>query len=302
MFGQHGRAGKARATPNRVLMAGLLGLATAVSGVALAPAPWAFAQSYSFSGVTVEGNDRIETATIVKLAGVGRGQTVTAAALNDAYQRITASGLFEKVELVPSGSTLLIRVTENPTINVVNFEGNRKLKDEALAGIAKSQSRRVYSPAQAEQDAAAIAAAYSDIGRMAARVEPRIIRRDGNRVDLVFEIREGRVTEVERLSFTGNRAFSDRRLRQVLETKQAGILRTFIQRDTFVPDRVDLDRQLLTDFYRSRGYIDAEVLGVASEFSRERDGFFMTFNVREGQAYRIASVRTVSEYEGGPSA
>ena len=220
----------------------------------------ATAQDYAFSRVVVEGNDRIEPATIVKFAGISRGEQVSAAALNDAFQRLTASGLFASVELVPSGSTLIIRVVENPTINIVSFEGNQKLKDEDLAKLVKSQSRRVYSVSQAEADAAAIVQGYADASRLAARVEPRVIDRGDNRVDLVFEIREGKVTEVERLSFTGNRSFSDRRLRQVLGTKQAGLLRNIIQRDTFVADRIEFDKQLLVDFYRARGFIDFQVL------------------------------------------
>ncbi|SPH17976.1 Outer membrane protein assembly factor BamA [Defluviimonas aquaemixtae] len=256
------------------------------------------AQNYSFSNVVVEGNDRIEPATIVKFAGIARGEAITEAGLNDAVQRIVASGLFASVDVVPSGNTLIIRVVENPTINVISFEGNRRLKDEDLSTVIQSQSRRVYSPAQAEADAAAITQAYVDAGRLAARVEPRIIERDGNRVDLVFEIREGRVTEVERLSFTGNRSFSDRRLRQVLETKQAGFLRQIIQRDTFIADRIEFDKQLLTDFYRSRGFIDFQVLSVSREFSRERDAFFLTFAVREGLSYKFGNVTAVSEYEG----
>ncbi|MEZ5779699.1 MAG: outer membrane protein assembly factor BamA [Paracoccaceae bacterium] len=258
----------------------------------------ALAQSYSFSQVLVEGNERIETATIVKFAGISRGESVTEAGLNDAVQRLVASGLFKSVDVVPSGGTLIIRVVENPTINLVNIEGNRRIKDEDLAKVIQSQSRRVYSPAQAEADAAAITKAYSDAGRLAARVEPRVIDRGDNRVDLVFEVREGRVTEVERLSFTGNRAFSDRRLRQVLETKQAGFLRQIIQRDTYVADRIEFDKSLLTDFYRERGYIDFQVLSVAQEFSRERDAFFLTFAVREGLSYKFGNISTVSEYEG----
>ncbi len=256
------------------------------------------AQSYSFSSFRVEGNDLIEPATIVKIAGIAQGQTVSEAGLNDAVQRLVASGLFASADVVPSGGTLIIRVKENPVINVVNFEGNQRLKDEDLAKIVKLQSRRVYSAAQAEADAAAITQAYADAGRLAARVEPRVIDRGGNRVDLAFEIREGKVTEIERLSFTGNRSYSDRRLRQVLETKQAGLLRNIIQRDTYVADRIEFDKQLLTDFYRSRGFIDFQVLSVSREFSRERDGFFLTFAVREGLSYKFNKITTVSEYEG----
>lgn len=256
------------------------------------------AQTYSFSRIGVEGTERIEQATVAKIAGIATGSPVSEAALNDAVQRLIASGLFATAEVVPSGGTLIIRVTENPTINVVNFEGNSRIKDEDLAALVKTQSRRVYSPAQAEADAEAIAAAYAEMGRVAARVEPRVIDRGDNRVDIAFEIREGRVTEIERLSFTGNRAFSDRRLRQVLETKQAGFLRQIIQRDTYVADRIEFDKQLLTDFYRARGYIDFQVLSVAREFSRERDGFFLTFAVREGLSYKYGNVSAVSEYEG----
>lgn len=256
------------------------------------------AASHSVSNVSVAGNAQIDAATILGLAKVPKGATISDGQLNDIVQRLNDSGLFASVEVIPSGGTLLIQVVENPTINVVSFEGNRKIKDEDVAGIVKSQSRRIYSPAQAEADAAAIAEAYASAGRLAARVEPRVIDRGDNKVDLVFEIREGKVTEVERVSFTGNRAFSDRRLRQVLGTKQAGLFRQIIQRDTFVADRIDLDKQMLTDFYRSRGYIDAAVTGAASEFSTERDGFFVTFNVREGLKYSFDEVSVASEYDG----
>lgn len=277
-------------------------LATAVFiGAATASAPFltpAFAQVFSFSNVDIQGNDRVDAATILNYAGISRGDEVSAAQLNDAYQRIMNSNLFETVELVPQGSTLVIKVVEYPIVNVISIEGNKRLKDEKLSELIKSQSRRIYSPSQAEADAAAIAEAYRVAGRLAATVTPKIIRRDGNRVDLVFEITEGKVVENERVSFVGNKAFSDRRLRQILETKQAGLLRTVIQRDTYVPERLELDKKMLTDFYLSRGYIDFQVLDASAEVSRERDATFVTFTVREGLSYNIGKVTTVSEVEG----
>jgi outer membrane protein insertion porin family len=278
------------------LLAGLL-----ASAAVMAP-PAAFAQSYSFSSVAVEGNQRIEPRTILNFARIPRAQAVSAAELNDAYQRLMGSGLFEEVTITPRGGRLVIAVKEYPTVNIVNFEGNRLLKTEELSQLIESRSRRVFSPTQAEADAAAIAEVYAQRGRLAARVEPRIIRRSDNRVDLVFEIAEGRVTEVERLSFVGNRAFSDRRLRQVLETKQAGLLRQLIARDTYAAERIDMDKQLLRDFYQSRGFIDAQVVDATAELARERDGFFVTFTVREGLQYRFGNTRVVSEIEGVESA
>ncbi|MES2664873.1 MAG: outer membrane protein assembly factor BamA [Pseudomonadota bacterium] len=290
--GRRGKVGVSRAKP--ILAAVFLGLATA-SAPFLTPA---FSQAFSFSNVQIEGNNRVDTATILSYAGIGRGASVSGGDLNDAYQRIANSGLFETVEVVPQGSTLLIRVKEFPIVNIINFEGNKRLKDEKLAELVKSQSRRVYSPAQAEADAAAITEAYRVAGRQAATVEPRIIRRSGDRVDLVFEVAEGGVVEIERLSFVGNRAFSDRRLRQVLETKQAGFLRKLIQRDSFFAERLELDKQVLRDFYLSRGYIDFQILDATAETSRERDASFVTFSIREGQPYAIGQVSTVSEVEG----
>jgi len=259
------------------------------------PTGSASAQTYRFTTIEIEGATRIEDATILNYAGIASGETISAGQLNAAYQRILGSGLFETVDLVPTGSRLIIRVTEFPTVNRINIEGNTKLKDEALMAIVQSQVRRVYSPALAEQDAARITQAYEQAGRLAANVDPVIVRRPNNRVDLIFEVKEGKVVEVERISFVGNRNYSDRRLRRVLESKQAGLFRQIVQRDTFIADRVEFDKQVLRDFYLSRGYVDFQILSAVPEFSRERDAFFVTFNVREGQKFSFGQITASSD-------
>ncbi len=290
----NGRTGQDRGMIRPAAVSVFLGVAGIAAGMTLP----ALAQNYSFSDVRIEGNDRVDATTILGFARINRGQAISAGELNEAYQRLADSGLFETVEIVPQGGTLVIRVQEFPTINIINFEGNARIKDDKLAGLVKSQSRRAYNPAQAEADAAAITEAYRVQGRIAATVTPKIIRRSDNRVDLVFDIAEGKVVEIERLSFVGNRAYSDRRLRQVLETKQAGLLRSIIASDTFIAERVELDKQLLRDFYLSRGFIDFEVLDATAEVTRERDAFFMTFTVQEGQSYSFGQITASSEVEG----
>lgn len=257
----------------------------------------AAAQTYVFNNVSIEGSQRIEAGTVLSYAGIARGQSISAGELNEAFQRLQASGLFESVELVPQGSTLVIKVVEYPTINLVAIEGNNRIKDDDLKPILKSQSRRVFNPSQAEEDANAIVQAYVQQGRIAARVQPRIIRRSDNRVDLIFEVFEGGVAEVERISFVGNQQYSDRRLRRVLGTKQAGLLRAFVTRDTFIEDRVQFDRQLLQDFYASRGYVDFRITGVNAELSQERDGYFVTFNVEEGQQFQFGQLTVSSDLD-----
>ena len=255
----------------------------------------ATAQQYQFSTVEVSGNLRIETGTILTYAGITRGQAVSAGELNDAVQRIRASGQFEQVDAVPQGNTLDITVVEYPTINRISIEGNSRLSDEELGAVIGSVARRVYSPVQAEQDVAAITRAYAESGRINATVNPSIIRREDNRVDLVFEVFEGGLTEIERISFVGNRSFSERRLRGVLETKQAGLFRAIIGRDTLVADRIELDQRVLTDFYNSRGYADFTVQNVDVALTRDRSAYLITFNVQEGQQFTFGNISVTSE-------
>ena len=175
------------------------------------------AQSFRFNSFDVQGNFRTNDASVLQVAGLSSGSTVSAGQVNDALQRLQNSGLFESVEVAPRGNTLVITVVEYPTINRIAIEGNRRLDDDDLLVLLESTPRRVFSPITAERDAAAIAEAYRVTGRLTATATPQIIRRDENRVDLVFEVSEGAVVETQRIAFVGNRDYSDRRLRQILE-------------------------------------------------------------------------------------
>lgn len=258
----------------------------------------ALAQNFRFNSVDIQGNRRIEDATIQNYIGVTQGSAISAEQLNRGYQALVQTGLFETVDLIPSGGKLIVKVKEFPTISRVVFEGNRKIKDEALAVLVRSQPRFVYNPIIVEEDRAAIIEAYANAGRLAAKVTPKIIRQSDNRVDVIYEVFEGGQVEVERIGVVGNRAFSDRRLRRVLNTKQTGLLRALVRRDVFIEDQVEFDKQVLSDFYQSRGYVDFRVNNVSAEFAEERDGYFMTFNVREGQQFRFGAISASTDLTG----
>ncbi|WP_439138257.1 outer membrane protein assembly factor BamA [Roseicyclus sp.] len=274
-------------------LSGLFAVLLILSGSLIVPS--ASAQTFSFSRFDVVGNARISDSAVLTYAAITPGSEVSGAQVNDALQRLQNTGLFESVDITPRGNTLVITVQEYPTINIISIEGNERLDDDALLPVISSTPRRTYSPSVAEQDANAIAEAYRVSGRLTATVTPRIIRLAENRVNLVFEIAEGRVVETERITFVGNRAYSDRRLRRVLESTQAGLLRQIIRRDTFIAERIALDRQLLSDFYLDRGYVDFQILSVTPELARGRDAYFVTFNVREGQSFSLGAIATTSE-------
>ena len=284
-----------RATRPRQAFAALL---PALLAIALLAGQAAHAQSFNFATIAVEGNRQIDAESVANFARIPRNQTLSASELNAAYQRVAATGFFRSVEFVPAGNRLVIRVEEYPILNIVNFEGNRRVDDDLLRELVVSRPGRVFSPSQAEADATAIAEAYAAQGRLAARVNPRLIERPDGRVDLAFEIVEGAMVEVERITFVGNRSFSDRRLRNALQTSQAGVLSFLFQADNFNEARINADRQLLQDFYLSRGFVDAQVTAGVTELTRERDAAFVTFTIREGQQYRLGATSVVSEIPG----
>ena len=292
-------AGLGRKLAHMLVAARSVGLAVVLAGLTASAAS---AQTFVFNTFTVEGNQRVADGTILSFGGFEAGAALSTSELNAAGQNIRQSGLFESVELIPRGRALLIRVEEYPTINRINIEGNLRLRDDQLLQFVQSEPRRVFTPTQAEADTAAITAAYAQQGRINATVTPRIIPLPDNRVDLVFEVVESAVTEIERISFLGNRSFSEGRLRRVLETKEAGIFRAIVARDTFSPERVARDREVLTAFYQSRGFVDFVIQNVDVSLTRERDAYLVTYNLREGQRFAFGNVSVSSEIPGVPAA
>lgn len=251
--------------------------------------------TFEFTDIIVDGNNRIDRDTIRSYAGVQINTFVSDQELNDGYRSLVNSNFFSSVEFELIDTRLKILVTEYPTVNSVNFEGNRAISDEVLVGIANIFEREFADPNSIDAGVEALTKFYLSQGRVAARVQSKIIRREDNRVDIVFEIFEGGITEIERIGFVGNRAYSDRQLRSVIATKQAGILRQLVKSDTFIEDRISFDKQKLRDFYTQRGYIDFIINDVNAELSEENDAYFIVFNLREGQQFKFGSINVTSQ-------
>ncbi|MEM7745098.1 MAG: outer membrane protein assembly factor BamA [Pseudomonadota bacterium] len=257
---------------------------------AQAPAPSQAANPGLGQSVVVRGNRRIETETILAYMNLEQGQTVSAEDLNSAVRRLFDTGLFRDVQIIPGANQLVVEVVENPSINEIAFEGNGELTDEVLQQIISLRPRLPFTVSAAEADAQAIIEIYRRTGRFGAEVEPVIIERPNNRVDLVFEVVEGDLTGVSAIDFVGNQVFSDRRLRGVIETSESGFLSNFLSSDVYDPDRVELDKELLRQYYFERGYADFTVLSATAELSPDRDGFFITFTVEEGDIYTFGGL------------
>ncbi len=255
-----------------------------------APRAAGAAAAGAIANIRIEGIQRIEPETVRSYLLLQPGDQWDAERVDRSLKALFATGLFADAKLTREGNTLLVRVVENPIINRIAFEGNSKLSDKDLNGEIQLRPRVVYTRTRVQNDVRRILELYRRRGRFAATVEPKVIQLSENRVDLVFEINEGPSTGVRSINFVGNHQFGDGTLRGVLETKESRWYRFLSTSDTYDPDRLTYDRELLRKFYLSEGYADFRVVSAVAELTPDRDGFVISFTIEEGERYHFGKV------------
>lgn len=248
------------------------------------------AMAQSASSISVEGNQRVEVATIRSYFKPGPNGQLDQAAIDDGLKALIETGLFQDVKINRVGGRLVVSVIENPVINRVAFEGNKKIKDEQLTAEVQSKPRGTLSRPMVQSDALRIAEIYRRSGRYDVRVDPQMIQQPNGRVDLVFVISEGDKTGVRSVEFIGNKAFSAYRLKDVIKTHESNWLSFLSSGDVYDPDRVEADRDLIRRYYLKNGYADVQVVAALTEYDPSKKGFLVTFKIEEGQQYRVGSV------------
>ena len=248
----------------------------------------------SVGKIDVRGNQRIETETITSLLDIEPGQTLTAAKTDEALKKLFNIGYFADAKIYREGSTLVVQVEENPVVNQLALEGNDKISDEIIKGELSLKPRQVYTQTRLKNDAQRIQDIYRLKGHFAAVVTPKIIKRDQNRIDIIFEIDEGEPTVVRKIFFVGNKHYSDTKLETVVQTKETRWYRFFTNDDNYDPDRLAYDRELLRKFYLEHGYADFLIKSAVAELSPDRKEFFITFTINEGERYHFGKVKVTS--------
>jgi outer membrane protein insertion porin family len=248
------------------------------------------ARDGTVSEIRVEGAQRIEPETVRSYMSFRPGDRIDTATLDRSLKALYATGLFADVTIRREGRRVIVRVVENPIINRLAFEGNKRIEDDALEAEVQLRPRLVYTRSRVQADVQRIIEVYRRSGRFAATVEPKVVQLPQNRVDLIFEINEGETTKIRSINFVGNRRFSDRTLRGVVQTEESAWYRIFSVSDTYDPDRLTFDRELLRRFYLKNGYADFRVVSVNAELAPDRDAFFVTFTVEEGERYKFGKL------------
>lgn len=248
-----------------------------------------YAQS-RISDIRVIGTQRIEPATVISYMGISTGEPLTDENLDEALKNLYRTGLFADIVVRRFDNTVEVSVEENPVINSVVFEGNDKIKDEELKAEIQLRERQVFTRSKVQSDLQRLYQLYQRNGRFSVVIDPKIIKLDQNRVNLVFEIEENEVSKVRSIEFIGNRRYSDSSLKEEISTKESRWYKILFANDRYDPDRINYDQELLRRFYLGQGYVDFRVLSANAELSRNDGDFYVTFTVEEGQRYKTGKI------------
>ncbi len=255
------------------------------------PSGWApSAYAETIAQIRIEGNQRVEEETVLSYLQFSRGDEFDPEKIDESIKVLFQTGLFSDVQMFQRGNTLVIRLEENPLINQVNFEGNKEIADDALAKEVEVRERMIFTKARVRSDTQRVLALYQKSGYYNVRVAPKLIRLPENRINLVFEVTEGSETTVKTISFTGNDAFSDGALRDVIGTAEHSWWNFFQKNDTYDPDRLEYDKELLRRHYLRHGYADFNIISSEAQLSPNGDYFEIAFAIEEGPRYKIADV------------
>ncbi len=273
-------------------------LALASTGVvcasAILSAPAAVAQTSAVRNIGVEGNRRVEPETVRSYLQFAVGDAYDAGKVDASIKALFATGLFSDVRIERVGADVIVTVVENPVINQIAFEGNSEIDTETLRNEVQLKPRAVFTRARVQSDVQRILDVYRRQGRYAATVDPKIIELEQDRVNLVFEIAEGNATKVKGVHFVGNHAFSDSQLRDVVSTTEKGWFDFLKGTAVYDPDRMNLDRELLRQYYLKNGYADVQITAANAELDRDGSGFFITYAIEEGEPYDFGAVNIES--------
>ncbi|AZN99781.1 outer membrane protein assembly factor BamA [Mesorhizobium sp. M9A.F.Ca.ET.002.03.1.2] len=259
------------------------------------------AEAAVVSRVEVSGNQRVDADTIRNYVTIKPGKAFSSSDVDDAVKALFGTGLFSDVQINQVGSTLVIKVSEYQVVNQVLFQGNKKLKDNALTAAVQLKPRGTFSQQALDADVEAVKAAYRRIGRDDAAVTTQIMDLGDNRVNVVFNINEGGRTQIAAINFVGNSAYSSRRLSDVISTKRSSVLSFVLRDDVYDEDKLRADQELLRRFYYNHGYADFQVISAVGELDETTNKYTVTITVQEGDRYTFGDVSvesTIPEVDG----
>jgi outer membrane protein insertion porin family len=259
------------------------------------PAPDAANAQEIIRSIKVEGAQRLEPETVLSYVKLRVGDLYTRDAGDTALKALFATELFADVKIVDNTGNIVIQVRENPVVNRIVLEGNKRLKSDKINPEIKLSAREIFTRSKVRADVGRIIELYRRQGRYAATVDPEMVLLDQNRVDVVFEIHEGDKSKVKRINIIGNDHFSDSQLKGEMATKEATLTHFLSSGTSYDPDRLAYDQQKLRQFYLTQGYADFRVVSAVAELTPDKKDFVITYVVEEGKRYKFGDITIKSD-------
>jgi len=249
-----------------------------------------FADEDAIKEIQINGNQRIDVETIISYANISLDDIYTEEKGNEILKSLFNTELFSNIEIRYVENKLIIDIIENPTINFIKFKGNSKIKDDDLLIEIQLKERSVYSRSKVKKDIERILSLYQRNGRLSTEVIPSIERLDANRINLSYEIVESEISKVSKIVFIGNDNFSSSKLKSIMKTKERRFLRFFSSADRYDPDKIEYDKQLITEFYNNNGFPNFTFTSSIAQLSQNTNNFEVILYVDEGDKYNFGEI------------
>ena len=250
-----------------------------------------FARENSIDEIEIIGNQRIDVETIISYADINLDDIYTDTIGNEILKKLFDTELFSNIEIKYSKNKLTINITENPTINLIKFKGNKKVKDEDLLIEIQLKERSVYSRSKVKNDIERILTLYQRNGRLSTEVIPSIETLDANRINLSYEIVESEISKVSKIVFIGNENFSSSKLKSIMKTKERQFLRFLSSADKYDPDKIEYDKQLISEFYNNNGFPNFAFTSSIAQLSENTNTFEILLYIDEGDKYNFGEIK-----------
>jgi len=272
---------------------GRLCRALCVTALVILSGPVQALDPFELEDIRVEGAQRIEVGTIFNYLPVKVGDQITDETARESVRILFSTGFFNDVQLKRDGNTLIVVVSERPSIASIEYLGNKDIRDEEIEETLHSVGfvdGKVFSQPILDKLLKILRERYFSRGRYSATIDATVTPLDASRVRIRLQIDEGRVARVEKLRIVGNNKFSDRELFKLLELRQDSLLGFLSSKRNYSIEKLSASLEALTSFYLDRGYINFEIDSHDVAISQNKQDIFVTISITEGEPYAFGKV------------
>ncbi len=273
----------------------------AAIAVSLLSAPLMAADPFVVKDIRVEGLQRVEPGTVFSYLPVRVGETFTDDKGADAIRALYNTGFFKDVKVESDGQVLVVRVEERPSVSQLEFTGIKEFDKDALkkslraVGVAEA---RYYDKALIDKAEQELKRQYISRGYYAAEVITTVTPVERNRVAIVFNVDEGQVSKILQINIVGNSAFNEKNLREEMQLSTPNWLSWYTKNDLYSKQKLTADLEAIRSFYLNRGYLEFVIESTQVSITPDKKGIYLNINIREGQQYKVASVKLAGELLG----